>query len=100
MQAKRADDEEVRQLIMQRMEELGVKLGAIVEQNLYLAVKIEKGDLDDPTLYKCLQVLGLITYKDSSGEMPSRDAMMELLSGTSPRTCQPGFVEWGCNGDC
>jgi len=79
MQANKADDEEVRQLIKERMDELGVTLNDVAEQNPYLADRIKRGIVDDPTVFACAQVLGLITHRLSSGQIPSRDVLVTLL---------------------
>jgi len=79
MQANKADDEEVRQLIKDRMDELGVTLNGVAEQNPYLADRIKRGIVDDPTVFACAQFLGLITHRLSSGQIPSRDVLVTLL---------------------
>ena len=81
MQANKADDEEVRQLIKERMDKLGVTLNDVAEQNPYLADRIKRGIVDDPTVFACAQALGLITHhKLSSGQIPSRDVLVALLT--------------------
>jgi len=79
MQAKGANDEEVRQLIKDRMDELGVTLNDVAKQNPYLADRIKRGIVDDPTVFACVQVLGLTPYRLLSGRIPSRDELVTLL---------------------
>lgn len=80
MQANKADDEEVRQLIKERMDKLEVTLNDVAEQNPYLADRMRRGIVDDPTVFACTQFLGLITHhKLSSGKIPSRDVLVTLL---------------------
>ena len=100
MQANRTDDEEVRLLIKERMDELGVNLNDVAEQNPYLADRINRGMVDDPTVFACAQVLGLIIHRLSSGQIPSRDELVTLLRyGELSCPRQRRFVDWGCNGE-
>jgi hypothetical protein len=106
MRTNKVDDEQVWQLINERMDELGVTLNDVVEQNPYLALLIKRRiagypvPIDDARLYQCAQLLGLITHSHASGRRPSRDELIILLRyGESPYPRQVRFVDWGCNGE-
>jgi len=106
MLTNKVDDKEVWQLIKKRMDELGVTLNQIAEQDPYLALLIKRSiagytlPISDARLYQCAQLLGLTTYRHASGQLPSRDELIILLRyGESSYPRQDKFVDWGCNGE-
>ena len=88
------------------MDELGVTPNDVAEQNPYLALLIKRRSagypvpIDDARLYQYVHLLGLIPYRYASGQLPSRDKLIELLRhGESPYPHEDRFVDWGCNGE-
>ncbi len=85
MQGSKADDKQVIQLIKDRMDECGMNVIDIAEQNVYLAQLINKGikgypvEIKDDDLYHCAQLLGLISHHKYASGQPSRDGLVTLL---------------------
>ena len=103
MQDSKADDRQIFQLIKERMDEFGVTVINIAEQNIYLAKLIEKGiagypvTIEDDDLYSCAQLLGLVSHRHASGKIPSRDALIALFEfGELSQGRQNTLIDWGC----
>jgi hypothetical protein len=100
MEANGVSDEELRQLIKKQIGESGITLSHIIEQNPHLAYRIKRGFVDNFTVFKCAQFLGLIGHRGMSGEVPSREALVVLFKFGKPSCpCERRLVDWGCNGE-
>ena len=91
------------QLIKERMDECGVNVIDIAEQDLSLAHLIKRGitgypaTIEDDELYRCAQLLGLIGRR-GSGRIPSRDELIALFKfGELSHPHQNRPVDWGCD---
>ena len=103
MQGSKANDKQIWQLIKERMDEGGITVSDIAEQNIYLAKLIEKGiagypvTIEDDDLHRCAQLLGLVSSRHASGKIPSRDALIALFEfGELSQGRQNRLVDWGC----
>jgi len=102
MRASKVDDEQVWQLIKERMDECGITLIDVADQDLYLAQLIKRGiagepvTISDSRLYDCAKLIGLISHR-GSGQIPSRDGLITLFKfGELSHLRQNRPVDWGC----
>ena len=103
MQCRKDNNARIWRLIKERMDEGGINEIDIAEQDVYLARLIKKGTagypatIQDDELYRCAQLLGLISHRYASGRIPSREELITLFEfGESSYPRQNRLVDWGC----
>ncbi len=103
MQCSRDNDKRIWQLIKRRMYEGGINEIDIADQDVYLAQLIKKGidgypvTIQTDELYRVTQLLGLMSHRHASDQIPSREALITLLEfGELSYPRKKRLVDWGC----